>query len=105
MDKLSDYNQLIQKQIYQTVRNLFNQKLDVVFYDVTSLYFDSELEVEDSVRQKGFSKDGKIGKTQILFCMLIDRNKQPIGYRIFKGDTFEGHTFALPLKIYEKNTR
>lgn len=102
LDKLSDYNQLIQKQIYRTGRNLFNQKLDVVFYDVTTLYFDSELEVEDSVRQKGFSKDGKIGKTQILFCMLIDRNKQPIGYRIFKGDTFEGHTFAHAIEDLRK---
>lgn len=103
LDKLSDYNQLIQKQIYQTGRNLFNQKLDVVFYDVTTLYFDSELEVEDSVRQKGFSKDGKIGKTQILFCMLIDQNKQPIGYRIFKGDTFEGHTFAHAIEDLRKD--
>ncbi len=103
LDKLSDYNQLIQKQIYQTGRNLFNQKLDVVFYDVTTLYFDSELEVENSVRQKGFGKDGKIGKTQILFCMLIDRNKQPIGYRIFKGDTFEGHTFAHAIEDLRKD--
>lgn len=94
LDKLADYNGLIQKQIYQTGRNLFNQKLDVVFYDVTTLYFDSEVELEGSYRETGFSKDGKIGKTQILFCMLIDRDKQPIGYRIFRGGTFEGHTFV-----------
>jgi len=102
LDKLSDYNKLIQKQIYRTGRNLFNQKLDVVFYDVTTLYFDSELESENSVRQKGFSKDGKIGKTQVLFCMLIDRNKQPIGYRIFKGDIFEGHTFTHAIEDLRK---
>jgi transposase len=93
LDKLADYNKLIQKQIYQTGRDLFNQKLDVVFYDVTTLYFDSEVEDENSIRQTGFSKDGKIGKTQILFCMLIDSKKQPIGYRVFKGSQFEGHTF------------
>lgn len=102
LDKLSDYNQLIQKQIYQTGRNLFNQKLDVVFYDVTTLYFDSEIVEQESIRQKGFGKDGKIGKTQILFCMLIDRDKQPIGYRIFKGDTFEGHTFAHAIEDLRK---
>jgi transposase len=93
LDKLADYNNLIQKHIYQKGRDLFNQKLDVVFYDVTTLYFDSEVEEPGKLRQLGFGKDGKIGKTQILFCMLIDRYKQPIGYRIFEGTKFEGHTF------------
>jgi transposase len=102
LDKLADYNKVIQKQIYQTGRDLFNQRLDVVFYDVTTLYFDSEVEKEGELRQKGFSKDGKIGKTQILFCMLIDKDKQPIGYKVFKGDTFEGHTFEHAVKDLKK---
>lgn len=98
LDKLSAHQQLIQRQIFQTGRDMFNQKLDVVFYDVTTLYFESETEAEGRLRQKGFSKDGKIGNTQILFCMLIDRDKNPVGYRIFKGDTFEGHTLEHALK-------
>lgn len=102
LDKLSDFNQLIQKQIYQTGRDLFNNKLDVVFYDVTTFYFDSEEEQEQALRQKGFGKDGKLGKTQILFSMLIDKDKNPIGYRIFKGDTFEGHTFEYALEDLKK---
>lgn len=102
LDKLSDYNKLIQKQIYQTGRDLFNQTLDLVFYDVTTLYFDSEDEKEGHLRQKGFGKDGKIGKTQILFCMLIDRNKQPVGYHIFEGNKYEGHTFTHALETLKK---
>ena len=98
LDKLADYNKVFQKQVFQTGRDLFNQHLDVVFYDVTTLYFDSEVELEGALRQKGFSKDGKIGKTQILFCLLIDKDKQPIGYKVFKGDTFEGHTFEHAIK-------
>ena len=102
LDKLADYTKLIQKQIFQTGRDLFNQQLDVVFYDVTTLYFDSEVEQDGALRQKGFSKDGKMGQTQILFCMLIDKDKRPIGYRIFKGDTFEGHTFGAALDDLKK---
>lgn len=97
LDKLSANNLLIQQQIYQTGRDLFNQKLDIVFYDVTTFYFESEVEKEGELRQMGFGKDGKIGDTQILFCMMIDRDKNPIGYRIFKGDTYEGHTFEKAL--------
>jgi transposase len=40
-----------------------------------------------------FGKDGKIGKTQIVFSLLIDKNKMPIGFEIFNGKQFEGHTF------------
>jgi transposase len=102
LDKLAKYNVLIQQQIFQTGRDLFNQKLDVVFYDVTTFYFYSEVEKEGELRQMGFGKDGKIGKTQILFCMLIDQFKNPIGYRIFKGNTFEGDTFKEALSDLKK---
>ena len=106
LDRLADYNQLIQQHIYQAGRDLFNSQLDVVFYDVTTLYFESSIESEQenkTLRKKGFSKDGKIGDTQILFCMLIDRNKRPIGYQIFKGNTYEGHTLAQALKNVKKS--
>jgi len=97
LDVLAKYSDVIQQQIYQTGRNLFNNKLDVVFYDVTTFYFQSAVEKQGQLRQMGFGKDGKIGKTQILFSMMIDKDKNPIGYEIFKGDTFEGHTFEQAL--------
>ena len=90
LDKLAQYNELIQTQIYQTGRTLFNSSLDVVFYDVTTFYFDSEKEKEGDLRQLGF---GKVGKTQVLFSMMIDKDKNPVGYKVFSGDTYEGHTF------------
>jgi transposase len=77
LDKLADNNKLIQKQIYHTGRDLFNHQLAVVFYDVTTLYFESDDEFEAGNRQlrkKGFSKDGKVGDTQVLFSMMIDSN-------------------------------
>lgn len=93
LDKLAAHKESIQDQIYSTDRDLFNNQLDVVFYDVTTFYFDSEVEQEDALRQKGFGKDGKVGKTQVLFSMMIDKNKNPVGYNVYKGDTYEGHTF------------
>lgn len=93
LDYLADNQQAVQNHIYQPSVNLFDQQLDVVFYDVTTFYFESDEEREGKLPQKGFGKDGKIGNTQILFGLLIDKHKQPIGYRIYKGDMFEGHTF------------
>lgn len=93
LDYLAVNNAAIQTHIYNRNRNLFNYELDVVFYDVTTFYFDSEVQQEGALRQLGFGKDGKIGKTQILFSLLIDKNKIPIGFQIFRGDQYEGHTF------------
>ncbi len=98
LDKLDEYSDLIQGQIYQTGRDLFSTKLDVVFYDVTTFYFESDEVKDNELRQMGFGKDGKIGNTQILFSMLIDTNKNPIGYRIYKGNTYEGDTFEHALQ-------
>ena len=93
LDYLAANNELIQTHIYNRHRNLFNYELDVVFYDVTTFYFDSDVQQEGALRQLGFGKDGKIGKTQILFSLLIDKNKVPVGFQIFKGSQYEGHTF------------
>ena len=81
LDYLYDNQESVKRLIYNKGRNLFNQKLDVVFYDVTTFYFDSS--IEDGFREKGFGKDGKIGKTIIVFGMLIDQNKQPVGYEVY----------------------
>lgn len=93
LDYLAQWKEQIQERIYRTGRDLFNQQLDVVFYDVTTFYFESEKESENELRQKGFSKDGKIGNTQVLLGLLIDKDKQPVSYQVYKGDMYEGHTF------------
>jgi transposase len=92
LDHLHDSQEQLKHMIYQKGRDLFNQELDVVFYDVTTFYFDSDK--EDGFREKGFGKDGKIGDTIVVFGMLIDQNKQPVGYEVYHGTQYEGHTFA-----------
>ncbi|MEK7109659.1 MAG: IS1634 family transposase [Patescibacteria group bacterium] len=68
----------------------------VVFYDMTSLYF--EAEDEDDLRKIGYSKDGKFQNPQILLGLLVGEGGLPIGYDIFEGNTFEGHTLLPVLK-------
>ena len=100
LDYLHDNQEHVKQLIYNKGRDLFNQKLDVVFYDVTTFYFDSAK--EDGFREKGFGKDGKIGKTIIVFGMLIDQNKQPVGYEVYRGKQYEGHTFTDALNRLKK---
>lgn len=62
----------------------------LVFYDVTTLYF--ETFSEDEFRKTGFSKDNKINQPQVLIGLVVDRTGFPIFYDIFEGNTFEGKT-------------
>ncbi len=68
--------------------------ISVVFYDMTSLYF--EAENEDDLRKIGYSKDGKFQSPQIMLGLLVGKNGYPIGYDIFEGNTSEGKTL-LPV--------
>lgn len=102
LDYLAESQAQIQQAIFEAGRDLFDLQLDVVFYDVTTFYFDSQLVCQGSLRQKGFSKDGKIGKTQVVLGMLIDKQKQPIAYQLYSGNTYEGGTLADSLEKLKK---
>ena len=65
-------------------------RIEVVFYDMTTLYF--EAADEDDLRKCGFSKDGKHSNPQIFLGLLVATGGNPIGYEIYEGNIFEGHT-------------
>lgn len=96
MDRLSsrhkDQTQAIA--FHYTQRRL--GRIAVVFYDMTTLYF--ETEDEDDLRKIGFSKDGKFQSPQIMLGLLVGEEGLPLGYDIFQGNTFEGHTLLPVLK-------
>lgn len=71
-----------------------NDKLSFVLYDVTTLYFESF--GLDELRKPGFSKDNKANQPQIVIGLLVNPDGFPLGYEIFEGNTFEGHTM-LPV--------
>lgn len=74
--------------------------IDVVFYDITTLYF--EAADEDDLRRTGYSKDGKFDCPQVLLGLLVTREGLPISYEIFEGDLSEKKTFIPLLKRAQK---
>ena len=92
----SDYKDITEKITYEYTKNVLNGSISVVFYDVTTLYF--ETEDEDDLRKIGFSKDGKFQCPQIMIGLLVGPGGYPIGYDVFEGNTFEGHTLIDTLE-------
>lgn len=79
-------------------REHYSFDFDIVFYDVTTLYF--ETFDEDDLRKNGFSKDNKSQQPQILVALMVTKEGFPIAYGIFKGNTFEGHTIIPAIKEF-----
>ena len=71
---------------------------DILFYDVTTLYF--ETFEEDELRKNGFSKDSKSQQPQILVALMVTKEGFPIAYEVFSGNTFEGHTIIPVVKSF-----
>jgi transposase len=95
LDKLyHTQKEKVQKVSYEHTLNILGGQISVVFYDVTTLYF--EIDNEDDLRKTGFSKEGKHQNPQIVLGLLISKNGYPLAYDIFEGNKFEGHTM-LPI--------
>jgi transposase len=91
LDKLSrELKEQVQQIAYRHTLHLLNNEISIVFYDMTTLYFESS--DEDDLRKTGFSKEGKHQNPQIYLGLLVSLGGYAIGYQIFEGNIFEGHT-------------
>ena len=95
LDKLyNNQKDTLQQISYQHTLKVLNGVISVVFYDVTTLYF--QIDNEDEIKKRGFSKEGKHQNPQIVLGLLVSIDGYPLAYDIYEGNKFEGHTM-LPI--------
>ena len=91
LDKLHNTQQdNIQKISVEHTQKILGGKIGLLFYDVTTLYF--ETDQGDELRENGFSKDGKHSQPQIVLGLLVSKDGYPLSYSIFNGSQYEGRT-------------
>lgn len=96
LDFLCDAKEELEEELFLKNRKLFNMSIDLIFYDVTTLYFESTK--SDDLKNFGYSKDCKFGEVQVVLGLMIDIEGRPIGFNVFPGNTFEGKTLEIALK-------
>lgn len=95
LDKLSDsQHSIVQDISVGHTRKILGGHIGVLFYDVTTLYF--EADYEDELRKTGFSKEGRHKNPQIILGLLVSIGGYPLAYCIHEGNKYEGHTM-LPV--------
>ena len=101
LDKLnSKLKDKVEQISFEHTKKILRGKISVVFYDMTTLYF--EASDEDDLRKTGFSKDGKHSNPQIFLGLLVGLGGYAIGYDIFEGNIYEGHTLIPFLEKISK---
>jgi transposase len=97
MDRLTSGRiKQIQDKCWNHTRELFDEEIKVMFYDCTTLYFESF--TEDELRSFGYSKDHKFNQGQILLALMVTKEGLPVGYDIFPGNMNEGKTFRQAIE-------
>lgn len=93
MDRLySSQREKVQRISVEHTMRVLGGRIGLVFYDVTTLYFESKPKPDDALRQAGFSKDGKTSESQIVLGLLVSEDGYPLSYSIFNGSQYEGRT-------------
>ena len=93
-----ELKETVESKVLNFAKAYYSFNFDIVFYDVTTLYF--ETFEEDELRRNGFSKDNKSQQPQILVALMVTKEGFPIAYEIFSGNTFEGHTIIAVIKDF-----
>jgi len=105
MDRLDDgLIDRLKLRVASATEALLGEPLDVLFFDCTTLYFESVAEDEDAdaLRAFGYSKDGKAQRVQVVLALAVTREGLPVGYEVFPGATYEGHTFLPTIEALRR---
>ncbi|HZK93051.1 MAG TPA: IS1634 family transposase [Prolixibacteraceae bacterium] len=100
LDKLhGHYKENVEQIAFSHTLKVQNGHIGIVFYDMTTLHF--EASDGDDLRQTGFSKIGRHQDPQIYLGLLVGSTGFPIGYDIYEGGIYEGHTLIPFIKKFE----
>jgi transposase len=86
----------------QRWQDLFNARFDVLLYDLTSTYFESNPPFpEGDQRRHGYSRDKRPDGVQVVIALIVTPEGFPRAYEVLAGNTSDKSTLADFLKKIE----
>jgi len=95
-DKISDK---LQSHLHEKITEQYSRNTNLVYYDVTNYYFQTEK--QDELRRNGCNKEGR-KKPIVQMGLLMDKESLPIMYKIFPGNTHDSQTLMPMLAEVKK---
>ena len=99
MDWLIEQKEGIEKEIAHEMLTLFDTEVDLVFYDVTSSYFEGDRSITaEDIRRYGYSRDGRPDRRQIVIGLVMTRDGIPLAHHVFEGNRADKKTLTEVVK-------
>jgi len=84
MDYLVEAKESLEKELFNQLVTLFSPKVDLVFYDLTSSYFEGD---GPGLASFGYSRDQRPDRKQIVLALVVTREGLPITHEVLAGNT------------------
>ena len=101
LDRLLPHKEAIEKHLRQRFGELFALQCDLLLYDVTSTYFEGEME-GCPIAKRGYSRDSRPDRPQVCIGLVVTEEGFPLGYEIFAGNTHDSTTVKTIIEALEK---
>jgi hypothetical protein len=103
LDQLIAHKRALFDHLTQRWKDLFNAKFDVLLYDLTSTYFESDPPFpEGDKRQFGYSRDKRFDCVQVVIALIVTPEGFPLAYEVLAGNTADKTTLRSFLKKIEE---
>lgn len=104
LDRLVAHKRDFFSYLRQTWQTLFDVRFDVLLYDLTSTYFESdppEYHGESGLRRFGYSRDKRSDCVQVVIALIVTPDGFPLAYEVMPGNTSDKTTLSDTLKKIE----
>lgn len=103
LDQLVEHKAALFGHLQQRWKDLFAASFDVLLYDLTSTYFESDPPfAEGDKRRFGYSRDKRFDCVQVVIALVVTPEGFPLGYEVLPGNTLDKKTLQSALAWIEK---
>ena len=91
LDRVLEHKQELFVYLKQKWADLFGADFEVLLYDLTSTYFEGEMEQNPKAR-RGYSRDGRPDCVQLVIALVVTPDGFPLAYEVMNGNTADRAT-------------
>jgi len=101
-DRLLDHKQALFSHLQERWKDLFNAQFEVLLYDLTSTYFESDPPEDDEDKRRfGYSRDKRSDCVQVVIALVVTPEGFPLAYEVMPGNTSDKTTLPEFLQRIE----
>lgn len=99
LDYLAERQEQIERRLYHDYVKRHGEPPTLVLYDVTSVWFEGEM---NELAAYGYDRDGKRGKKIMVVGLVADRKGEPLAVRCFHGHRSDPTTVGEQIEIIKE---